>query len=465
MVDEGVGHQPRHRHRAGHHVAQGLPRGLAGGSVDLEHPGRRGVRRHPAVEDDPDRVGVDEQAVARGPRQVRAVDVRGRTDRRVEPGLLVDLADHRGSRVLPVVDPAAGQGPQLGARDPRREPAQQELDLAVPLAEHDGVRTHALTSRQGSHGPQPSEVACARGSPVPRPVARQRQDGPGHAGRHRSRDRAGGGDAGQPLGLRLHLPVAHPGVRLRERLPLEVVRVGPPPDEEPRLHPRHPLPALRAGPVLLPPRGRRRGRDGAALDRAALDDVVPHRAADVAPDHPDPQAALALPAPVGDREPARRALGHRGPDDPPIPRAAAVLRARPAPQAAPRRAPRRRLGEARRGPDARRHRHHGRLHRHVVRHRPALVRHGLQRHPDRQRDRLPDAAHGDDGRPAGCVRGDVARAAPPARLVHHDGHGDDGGLPVPRLRDQDRHAPRLARLHRDPPVARAGAHDPRRRSR
>ena len=35
-------------------------------------------------------------------------------------------------------------------------------------------------------------------------------------------------------------------------------------------------------------------------------------------------------------------------------------------------------------------------------------------------------------------------------------------LPVPRLRDQDRQGARLARLHRGPPVARAGAHDPRR---
>ena len=53
----------------------------------------------------------------------------------------------------------------------------------------------------------------------------------------------------------------------------------------------------------------RRERDRTAVARAALDDVVPHRAADVAPGHPDPQAALALPAAVRDRQPGRVASG------------------------------------------------------------------------------------------------------------------------------------------------------------
>ena len=89
---------------------------------------------------------------------------------------------------------------------------------------------------------------------------------------------------------------------------------------------------------------------------------------------------------------ARGPLGHRRTDDPALPRPAAVLRARPARQAPAPPPPRRRLGPARSGPDARRHRHHGGLHRHVGRDRTALVRHRLQRDPDRQRDRLPDQA-------------------------------------------------------------------------
>jgi hypothetical protein len=113
----------------------------------------RGVRRHPAGVDDADRVGVDELAVARGARQVGAVDVGGLADRGVESGLLVDLADDRQPRVLAVVDAAAGEGPELGARDLRREPAQQHLETASVLAEQDGVRPHSLSLRKGCHGP------------------------------------------------------------------------------------------------------------------------------------------------------------------------------------------------------------------------------------------------------------------------------------------------------------------------
>ena len=107
----------------------------------------------PAVVDDADRVGVHQPPVARGARQVGAVDAGGLAHRRVEPGLLVDLAHDRGPRVLAVVHPAAREGPQLGARDLRREPAQQHLDPAAVLAEHDGVRPHALSLRKGCHAP------------------------------------------------------------------------------------------------------------------------------------------------------------------------------------------------------------------------------------------------------------------------------------------------------------------------
>ena len=64
--------------------------------------------------------------------------------------------------------------------------------------------------------------------------------------------------------------------------------------------------------------------------------------------------------------------------------------------------------------------------------------------------------------PPGRVRRDVARAAPLARLVHHDGHRDDGDLPLPRLRHQDGHGDGLAGVHRRPRGAGPGADDRRR---
>ena len=65
----------------------------------------------------------------------------------------MDLADDGRTGVLAVVDAAARKGPQLGARHAVREPAQQHLDPVPVLAEHDGVRSHALPLRKGCHAP------------------------------------------------------------------------------------------------------------------------------------------------------------------------------------------------------------------------------------------------------------------------------------------------------------------------
>ena len=308
MVDEGLGHHGRHRDGARGDVVERLPGGLDRGAVDLDHPRGGRVRWHPALVDEADRVGVDELPVPRRAGHVGAVDAGPVTHGGVEARLLLHLADQGVARVLAVVDAAPREGPQLGAGDPRRQAAQQDLDPTTALAEDDGVRRHPLSPRQGSHASNLVKYGERRVPRVPRSVARQRQDGPGHAGRRGALDRARRGQRGQPLGLRLHLPVAHPGLRLHQRLPLEVLRVGPAADEEPGLHAPGPLPPLRARAVLLPPRGGRRGRHRPAVAPAPLDDVVPHRAADVAAGDTDPQAALALPAAVGDRQPARRAL-------------------------------------------------------------------------------------------------------------------------------------------------------------
>ena len=153
VVGERLADQPGGRDGAGDDVVERLPGGVDGRAVDLEDAWLRCVGGDPAGVDDADRVGVDELSVARGAGQVGAVDVGGLADRRVEPGLLVDLADDRQPGVLAVVDAAAREGPQLGARDLRREPAQQHLDAASVLAEHDGVRPHALSLRKGCHAP------------------------------------------------------------------------------------------------------------------------------------------------------------------------------------------------------------------------------------------------------------------------------------------------------------------------
>ena len=232
--------------------SSGFQAASTGGPVDLHDAGCRRVRRHPAVVHDADGVGVDELAVARRARQVGAVDAGRLADGRRRG------RSPRGSRGSP---PSAG--PRRGrARRPEGSTARCARSAARAgsggprpgrrAREHDGVRRHALAPRKGSHAPNLVKYGDRRVPRVPRSVARQRQDGAGHPGRRRARHRAGRGHPGQPLGLRLHLPVAHPGVRLRQRLPVEVVRVGPAPDEEPGLHPCHPLPALRAGALLLP---------------------------------------------------------------------------------------------------------------------------------------------------------------------------------------------------------------------
>ena len=177
VVGQRLHHEPGDRHRAREHLGQRLPRGVDGRAVDLDHVRRWRVGSHPAVVDDPDGVGVHQPPVPRGTGQVRAVDVGAVPDPRLQPGLLVDLADQRGARVLAVVDTAAGERPELAARDPRRQPAQQQLDLGAALADHDGVRRHPLEPRQGTHGPQTShrpnrrdaqhgEVPCRRATHV-----------------------------------------------------------------------------------------------------------------------------------------------------------------------------------------------------------------------------------------------------------------------------------------------------------
>ena len=76
-----------------------------------------------------------------------------------EAGLLVDLADDGVARVLAVVEPAARERPELAARDPGGQPAEQ--DLAV--AHDDGVRRHPLhpLPRHGSNprGAQVGRIA------------------------------------------------------------------------------------------------------------------------------------------------------------------------------------------------------------------------------------------------------------------------------------------------------------------
>jgi hypothetical protein len=78
---------------------------------------------------------------------VRGVDTRRLADLGVEPGLLVDLPDHRVTRVLAVVEAAARQGPQLVGGDARCEPGQQDR----PVADDDGVRRDALSSWEVAH--------------------------------------------------------------------------------------------------------------------------------------------------------------------------------------------------------------------------------------------------------------------------------------------------------------------------
>ena len=51
-----------------------------------------------------------------------------------------------------LVETAARERPQLGAADARREPAQEHLGLRGDAHDH-GIGRHALSSRQGTHGP------------------------------------------------------------------------------------------------------------------------------------------------------------------------------------------------------------------------------------------------------------------------------------------------------------------------
>jgi len=77
------------------------------------------------------------------------VDARGLADLGLEAGLLADLAQHRVPGVLAVVEPAAGQRPELVPGDVGREPAEQDL----VVAQDDGVRADPLAPRQPGHQP------------------------------------------------------------------------------------------------------------------------------------------------------------------------------------------------------------------------------------------------------------------------------------------------------------------------
>ena len=150
VVGQRLQHHRRDRHGAVHDVVDRLPGGLDRRPVDLQDPRLGRVDRHPPVVHDPQRVRVDPSAVPPDPRQVGGVDAGGVADHHVEPGLLLDLAQDRVPRVLAVVEPAAGQGPQLVGRDVRGEPGQQDL----VVAQDHGVRRDPLPLRKAApHGP------------------------------------------------------------------------------------------------------------------------------------------------------------------------------------------------------------------------------------------------------------------------------------------------------------------------
>ena len=209
-------------------------------------------------------------------------------DRRGQPGLLDDLAHQCVARVLAVVEAAAGQGPQLGAADARREAAQQHFrDARAGDDPHDhGVGRHALSSRQGSHAPNlPRRFQpCRSVTPV---AATQRDPWLDNT----------------KMALVTLVVIGHSMGLSRPRtcshwlydflylwhIPAFVFISGylsksfewtPPALQGPALHPGRPLPHLRAGALLLPRLHRGRAGAGSAVAQPALDDVVPHRAAD-----------------------------------------------------------------------------------------------------------------------------------------------------------------------------------------
>ena len=171
VLGEHLGHQADHRHRAVEHAGHRLPGRLHRRAVDLDDVRLRAVHRHPAVVDDPQRVGVRAPALPPGVALVVGVDVRGLADDHVQPGLLVHLADHRVARVLAVLEAPARERPQLLAGQPLGQPAEQD----VVVAQDDGVRRHPLhlphlpvrsatRPTLGCPGPQSGAMA-ARGMP------------------------------------------------------------------------------------------------------------------------------------------------------------------------------------------------------------------------------------------------------------------------------------------------------------
>ena len=129
------------------------------------------------------------------------------------------------------------------------------------------------------------------------------------------------------LDLRLPLLLAHPGVRDRHRLPVEVVRVHPAADVVAGHDRRAALRDLRGSLRVVPPRGRWRGVR-AVVGQPALADVVPRRAVLLAAGDARPQADARQGGGRGGDQPAGRHLRERHPRQRPDPRPAAVLRAR-----------------------------------------------------------------------------------------------------------------------------------------
>ena len=165
-----------------------------------------------------------------------------------------------------------------------------------------------------------------------RSVARQRQDGVGDPRGPRSRVDAAALGWRQRGRVRRALRLARPGVRVRDRLPVPVLRLHDDPDVAAGPHGRGAVPHLRVPARAVP--GLRRRRDARApLREPALADVVPRGAVLLAADDAGvPRApGRGRRRGRGGDQPGRGPVGGRHPGRRADPRPAAVLRARPAP--------------------------------------------------------------------------------------------------------------------------------------
>ena len=70
---------------------------------------------------------VLDEAVVAGAREVRGVHVEHADRLDVQAGLLVHLPAQRVARLLPVLDPTAGEGPAARDAGPRGHPCEQDL--------------------------------------------------------------------------------------------------------------------------------------------------------------------------------------------------------------------------------------------------------------------------------------------------------------------------------------------------